>query len=63
MADYILLKKWKKEQYRLIKMVHPEWDDKVIENKLDSIIDKKLKDPECLLHNNYTFFQYIVLSV
>lgn len=53
MADYILLKKWKKEQYRLIKMVHPEWDDKVIENKLDSIIDKKLKDPECLLHNNY----------
>lgn len=53
MADYILLKKWKKEQLQSIKLVHPEWDDKFIEDKLDKIIDKKLRDPDCILHNNY----------
>ena len=53
MSDRRFLSRWKKENIKMIKLVHPEWDEKKIEKKLDKIIDKKLKNPECALVNDY----------
>lgn len=53
MSERIFLKEWKKENIRLIKVVHPDWDEEKINKKLNEIIDKKLKNPECALVNNY----------
>ena len=53
MGDHVYLKEWKKEQIRLVKQVHPEYDDDKIKTVLDRLIDKKLKNPTCALNNNY----------
>ena len=53
MKEHVFLKEWKKENIKLLKLVHPDWDENDIEKKLDKIIDKNLKNPDCALHNNY----------
>lgn len=53
MKEHVFLKEWKKENIKLLKLVHPDWDEDDIEKKLDKIIDKNLKNPDCALHNNY----------
>ena len=53
MSEHVFLKEWKQEQISLLKLVHPEWDEKDLEKKLDKVIDKNLKNPLCALHNNY----------
>lgn len=51
--DYYFIKKWKKEMYDKISLVHPEWDEKIIQSKLDEIIDNKFKDHKATIRNTY----------
>ena len=51
--DHLFLQEWKDEQIRLVKQVHPEYDDDRIEKVLDRMIDKRLKNPDCAINNNY----------
>lgn len=53
MGDHELLKLWKKDKLDSILLVHPEYDKEKVTDFLDKIIDKKLKNPRCKLHNNY----------
>lgn len=53
MGDHVFLKEWKKEQIKLIQQVHPEYDEDMIKDVLNKLIDKHLKNPECALNNNY----------
>ena len=53
MGDHELLKLWKKDKLDSILLVHPEYDKEKVTDFLDKIIDKKLKNPKCKLHNNY----------
>ena len=57
MGDHIFIKEWKAEQIKLVKQVHPEYTDAQIEKVLDKMIDKRLKNPECALNNNYLRMQ------
>lgn len=52
-SDHKFLKEWKKKQTELILSVHPDWDVDKIKDELNKIIDERLKNPECALHNNY----------
>ena len=57
MSDHIFLKEWKAEQIKLVKQVHPEYSEDKIKKVLNKLIDKRIKNPECAINNNYLRMQ------
>ena len=51
--EHVFLKEWKKEQTRLLMLIDPSLSKDEIKDYLDDVIDKKLKNRECVLSNNY----------
>lgn len=51
--EYIFLKKWKKEQRKILQVNHPTFSKKEINEFLDDIIKEKMKNKSCEIHNNY----------
>ena len=51
--NHIFIKEWKKKTRKILKQMHPEISKKEINLFLDEIIDTSLKDPECVIDNNY----------
>ena len=51
--EHVFLKEWKKEQTRLLMLIDPSLSKDEIKDYLDEVIDKKLKNRECVLSNNY----------
>lgn len=52
-TDYIFIKEWKRENRKMLKRMHPEFSKKEINSFLDEIIEKCLKNPNCMIDNNY----------
>ena len=51
--EYYFIEQWKKEMISKIQLAHPEWKKKKLDEYLDNVIEKNLKDPRCVIHNSY----------
>ena len=49
----VLLAEWRADAKRKILLARPEMSEKKIEKYLDEVIEKRFKNPECFLDNNY----------
>lgn len=44
---------WCEQAKRTLKLAHPDWDEEVMDEKLHTIFNMKVKDKSCMLTNNY----------
>jgi len=51
--SYIFLKRWKKENRKILQRLYPEISKKDINSFLDDIINERIKNPKVILDNNY----------
>ena len=51
--EHVFLKEWKKDQTRLLMRMDPSLTKDEIKDYLNDVIDKELKNRECVLSNNY----------
>ena len=49
----VLLAEWKEDAKRKIRLARPEMSEEKIEKYLDKVIEKRFKNPDCFLDNNY----------
>lgn len=54
LADSPYLKKYKKRLFKMIKRMHPDWDDELLNEVIDKEIKKNIQNPKMEMDNNYT---------
>lgn len=53
MKDYYFIRKWKKQTKDKILLVHPEYDEKKLDDYLEQVIHDNFKDRKCEVRNTY----------
>lgn len=51
--DYIFLKRWRKENYKILHQMYPDVSKKEINSFLDDMINEYIKNPRVIIDNNY----------